>query len=162
MSTNPSSPDFEVVEVSRTAAAAPPNFAFDDAAMTEFLARMRNAVLATIRRDGSPQATPAWFHWDGEVVRISSPNWTRKVANVRRDERVSVCVDDQVSGTYVTMFGTAELVEGEHVRDESWPILLKYLHEDEARIRWQRINADNERVVIRVRPNKVVWRNDVR
>ncbi|WP_432995960.1 hypothetical protein [Dactylosporangium sp. CA-233914] len=41
-------------------------------------------------------------------------------------------------------------------------MLLKYLHEDEASVRWARINADNDRVVIRVTPKKVIWRNAVR
>jgi PPOX class probable F420-dependent enzyme len=132
--------------------------------MADFLARMRNAVLATVRSDGSPQATPVWYHWDGAVMRISTPGWTRKTHNVRRDGRVSVCVDDPLSGTYVTLFGRAELVEGDRelVRQESWPILTKYLHEDEARVRWARLDAQGDRVVIRVRPDKVIWRNAVR
>lgn len=155
---------FDVAEVPRTGAAAPPTFAFGDDQMADFLARMRNAVLATLRADGSPQATPVWYHWDGAVMRISTPGWTRKTHNVRRDARVSVCVDDPMSGTYVTMFGTAQLVEGdrEEVRRESWPILCKYLHEDEARVRWARIDAQGDRVVIRVAPDKVIWRNAVR
>ncbi|WP_433087243.1 PPOX class F420-dependent oxidoreductase [Dactylosporangium sp. CA-052675] len=153
---------FEIAEVPRTAAAAPPTFAFGDAQMADFLARMRNAVLATNRPDGSPQATPAWYHWDGRVMRISSPGWTLKVRNIRRDPRVSVCVDDQLSGTYVTLFGTAEIVDGPTVREESWPVLLKYLHEDEATVRWTRINAGDDRVVIRITPRKIIWRNAVR
>jgi PPOX class probable F420-dependent enzyme len=155
---------FEVAEVPRTNATAPPTFDFDDAQMADFLARMRNAVLATVRADGSPQATPVWYHWDGTVMRISTPGWTRKTHNVRRDGRVSVCVDDPLSGTYVTLFGIAELIEGDRelVRRESWPILTKYLHEDEARVRWARIDADGDRVVIRVTPHKAIWRNGVR
>jgi PPOX class probable F420-dependent enzyme len=164
MTDDPRTRTFDVAEVTRTQAAAPPTFAFGDDQMADFLARMRNAVLATLRADGSPQATPVWYHWDGAVLRISTPGWARKTHNVRRDARVSVCVDDPVSGTYVTMFGTAELVEGdrEEVRRESWPILLKYLHEDEARVRWARIDAEGDRVVIRVTPQRVIWRNAVR
>ncbi len=155
---------FEIEEVRRTSAAAPPTFDFGDSQMADFLARMRNAILATLRADGSPQVTPIWFHWDGRVMRMSTPSWAHKTHNVRRDARVSVCVDDPMSGTYVTMFGHAELIEGdpELVRGESWPVLLKYLHEDEAAVRWARIDADHDRVVIKIRPTKVIWRNDVR
>lgn len=151
-----------VSEVPRTAVAAPPTFTFEEERMATFLASMRNAVLATINPDGSPQATPTWYHWDGQVLRISSPEWTRKVRNIRRDPRVSVCIDDQVSGTYVTMFGTAELVEGNGVQDATWPVLLKYLHEDEAGVRWTRLSGNHDRVVIAVRPQRMVWRNSVR
>jgi len=155
-------PEFETAEVRRTPAAAPPTFAFGDAQLADFLARMRNAILATVRADGGPHATPAWYHWDGTVVRISSPGWTAKVSNVRRDPRGTVCVDDPLSGTYVTLFGRAEVVDGPTVREESWPILCKYLHEDEARVRWTRINAESDRVVIRINVSRAVWRNAVR
>lgn len=152
---------FEIAEATAATTAARP---FDDDQLAAFLARMRNAVLATIRADGSPQATPVWFHWDGAVMRISTPDWTRKTHNVRRDARVSVCVDDQVSGAYVTLFGRAELVEGDRelVRRQSWPILLKYFHEDEARARWARIDAKGDRVVMLIVPDRVIWRDGVR
>jgi PPOX class probable F420-dependent enzyme len=135
-----------------------------DARLDDFLARMRNAILATVRKDGGPQATPIWYHWDGEVMRMSTPSWTAKTHNIRRDERVSICVDDQVSGSYVTMFGRAEIIEGdpEQVRAETLPLLLRYLPPDEAAVRWTRINRDGDRVVLRVRPERIIWRNGVR
>jgi len=137
---------------------------FGNAKTADLLGRMRDAVLATVRRDGGPQATPVWYHWDGEAIRISTSGRTAKTHNVRRDSRVSICIDDQVSGAYVTIFGRAELIEGdpELVRRESWPLLLKYFHEEEAAARWARIDATHDRVVIRVRPDRVIWREGVR
>lgn len=134
-----------------------------DAQLAGFLARMRNAVLATVAADGSPHVTPVWYHWDGTVMRISTTAGTRKAHNVRRDHRVGVCVDDPLSGTYVTLFGSAALIEGDRelVRRESWPILLRYMHEDEAVARWARIDAEADRVVIVVTPHKLIWRNGV-
>lgn len=125
------------------------------------LARMRNAVLTTIRRDGSPQISPVWYFWSGETISISAPNWTAKVKNIRRDPRVAVCVDDPESGSYVSFAGVAELIEGPAVGEATWPLLLKYLHSDEAAVRWKRINANNERVVIVVRPATIISRSDV-
>jgi PPOX class probable F420-dependent enzyme len=126
-----------------------------------FLARMRDAVLATVSADGSPQATPVWYHWDGSVVRISSPRGMAKVRNIRRQPRVCVCIDDASAGTYISMFGVAEIIEGDAVAAQTQPILLKYLHEDEAAVRWARINAKGDRVVILVRPDKMVSRQSV-
>jgi hypothetical protein len=56
------------------------------------------------------------------------------------------------------MFGRAEIIEGDPhlIRTESWPSLLKYLHEDEATVRWALINAEQDRVVITLRPDKVI------
>ena len=151
-----------VDEARRSASAAPPLIEFGVPERENFLATQRDAILATINRDGSPHATPTWYHWSQGVMTISSPAGTQKVRNIQRDPRISVCVDDQVTGTFVTAFGRAEMITGEEVDGLTWPLLLKYLHQDEARTRWSRINADRDRVAIVLRPRRLVWRSGVR
>jgi PPOX class probable F420-dependent enzyme len=125
------------------------------------LQRMRNAVLVTVGLNGAPHVAPVWYLWDGERIRISTPATTRKVADIRADQRVAVCVDDQVSGEYVTIYGSAVVVDGEAVTELTKPLLLRYLPPDEAAARWARINADNSRVVIMVTPARTVGRENV-
>jgi PPOX class probable F420-dependent enzyme len=151
-----------VGEARRSASAAPPLIAFGSRERENFLASQRDAIIATVNRDGSPHATPTWYHWSDGAMRISCPESTQKVRNIERDPRISVCVDDQVSGTFITAFGRATVIRGDQVDELTWPLLLKYLHEDEARIRWARINADRDRVVIMFRPDRIVWRSGVR
>jgi PPOX class probable F420-dependent enzyme len=122
---------------------------------------MRDAVLVTVGSSGAPHAAPVWYLWDGEKIRISTPATTRKVADIRADQRVAVCVDDQVSGEYVTIYGSAVVVDGEAVTELTKPLLLRYLPPDEAAARWARINADNSRVVIMVTPARTVGRENV-
>ncbi len=117
----------------------------------------RNAVVATNRPWGGPQLSPVWFHWDGEVVRISTVTGTAKVRNIRRDPEVSVCVEDG-DDSYVTVYGLASLVEGDAVREETLILLRKYVSEDEALPMWERINRGGDRVVIVVRPERIVGR----
>ena len=131
------------------------------------LRRHRNATVATIGASGAPQLTPVWYHWDGEALTASLPGWTVKVANLRRDPRVAICVDDEVAGCYATLTGRAEVVEGrptdrEAVRDATMPLLLKYLPEPEADVRWSRIDADGDRVLIHLVPARILWRAGVR
>ena len=100
----------------------------------EVLRRPNVAIVATLRRDGTPHLTPTWVDTDGEHVLINTVEGRAKTRNLRRDPRVSVCVvdrDDQYSWVAVT--GTAELAyEGadEHLRelsrkygigDDDWP-----------------------------------------
>jgi PPOX class probable F420-dependent enzyme len=125
------------------------------------LERMRNAVLVTIGLNGAPHAAPVWYLWDGENIRISAHAKTRKVANVTADQRVAVCVDDQVSGEYATIFGSATIVDGGAVTELTKPLLLRYMPSDEAATRWARINADNSRVVILVMPARIIGRERV-
>jgi PPOX class probable F420-dependent enzyme len=126
------------------------------------LRRMRNGTLATLGASGQPHLGPVWYLWDGESVRISTPAWTAKVADVDADNRVAFCVDDQVSGEYLTIYGTALVIRDQRVDALTRPLLLAYLHPDEADARWARINADGSRVVIMITPTRVAGREHVR
>src|SRR4029077_4364580 len=58
-------------------------------------------VIATIREDGSPQATPVWIDYDGDNVLVNSAHGRTKVKNIERDPRATVTVlpaEDQQSG----------------------------------------------------------------
>lgn len=74
-----------------------------------FVAEQRFAVLATINADGAPQQTVMWYLLDGDEVVINTAAGRVKDANLRRDPRVSVCIEDGY--TYVTLSGQARLVE---------------------------------------------------
>jgi PPOX class probable F420-dependent enzyme len=72
-----------------------------------------HAVLATIKKDGSPQLSPVTVGVDaaGRVV-ISTRQTAYKVKHVRRDPRVWLCVfPDGFYGRWVQLDGTAEIVE---------------------------------------------------
>lgn len=126
------------------------------------LQRMRNGTLATVGASGWPHLGPVWYLWDGESVRISTPAWTTKVSDAEADNRVAFCVDDQVSAEYLTIYGLAAIIRDERVTELTRPLLLAYLHPDEADARWARINADGSRVVIMITPTRVTGRRDVR
>lgn len=72
-----------------------------------------HAVIATIKKDGSPQLSPVTAGVDaaGRVV-ISTRQTAYKVRNVRRDPRVWLCAfPDGFYGRWVQLDGTAEIVE---------------------------------------------------
>ncbi len=126
------------------------------------LGRMRNAILATTGPHGSPHLAPVWYLWDGEAVRISTVRTTQKVADILRDPRVALCVDDQVAGDYLTIYGMAALVDGQEVADLSWPLLSRYFHPDEASARWDRLDASHSRVMIFITPVSITGRAGVK
>src|SRR4029450_998738 len=49
-------------------------------------------VIATVREDGSPHATPVWIDYDGESVLVNSAYGRTKVKNIERDPRATVTV----------------------------------------------------------------------
>jgi PPOX class probable F420-dependent enzyme len=82
-----------------------------DAART-FLRQHGRSVLATHRRDDTPQLSPVTHAVDdnGHVI-ISSRETAYKVRNLRRDPRASLCaVADGWYGEWIQVDGTASVV----------------------------------------------------
>jgi PPOX class probable F420-dependent enzyme len=58
-----------------------------------FLAGQRTCRFATTGPDG-PHVAPVWFTWDGQALWVYSLTRSQRWANVARDSRVAVVVDD--------------------------------------------------------------------
>jgi PPOX class probable F420-dependent enzyme len=82
-----------------------------------FLAEPRNAIVIGLRRDGTPQATPNWFTWDGQQFFVSTTRKRAKYPIFKRDPRVSLLIDDAEARRYVAVAGTVE------VREDLEPLL---------------------------------------
>jgi PPOX class probable F420-dependent enzyme len=123
----------------------------------QFLGTEPNAIVATIQPDGQPQLTPNWYLWDGEAFWVSTVGWTVKVRNVRRDPRVTLCIDSgERRGNYVQVFGRCELHDGD-VREGTLALIRKYLTtEAEAQAHWESIAP--ERVLMKIVPDRWQWR----
>lgn len=80
-------------------------------AVEAFLAEPRNAILIGLRRDGTPQATPNWFNWDGEHFYVSTTRGRAKYPLFKRDPRATLMIDDQEGHRYVAVPGTVEVRE---------------------------------------------------
>jgi PPOX class probable F420-dependent enzyme len=66
------------------------------------------AVIATIRKDGSPHTAVTWYDWDGERVLVNMDAARLRLRNLRRDPRVSLTVMDAPDWyRQVTLFGRA-------------------------------------------------------
>ncbi|NJC14443.1 PPOX class probable F420-dependent enzyme [Micromonospora profundi] len=81
--------------------------------LLDFLRSRHRVVLMTTRADGRPQSSPvsAGVDAEGRLV-ISTYPERAKVANIRRDPRVSACVlSDDWNGPWVQLDGTAEVLD---------------------------------------------------
>jgi len=85
----------------------------DRAGLLEFLRPRHHAILMTTRKDGRPQSSPnsCGVDADGRIV-ISTYPERAKVANIRRDPRVTLCVlSDDFGGAWVQVDGVAEVLD---------------------------------------------------
>ncbi|MGC1215502.1 MAG: PPOX class F420-dependent oxidoreductase [Micromonospora sp.] len=89
------------------------NTRVDRDALNEFLRPRHKVVLMTTRSDGRPQSSPVSCGVDGVGRLVISTYPERaKVANIRRDPRVSACVlSDDWNGPWVQVDGTAEVLD---------------------------------------------------
>ena len=75
-----------------------------------YLRERQVGVLATSRKDGSPQQSMITYLFDGEHIVISTVKTSAKHHNVRRQPRVSLLVPD--GKQQVIVYGAAEVLEG--------------------------------------------------
>ncbi|GAA4631051.1 TIGR03618 family F420-dependent PPOX class oxidoreductase [Actinoallomurus vinaceus] len=85
----------------------------DRDALLEFLRPRHHGLLAAVRLSGRPQLSPVTCGVDGEGrIVISTYPERAKARNLRRDERVSICVlSDDWDGPYVQVDGRAEVLD---------------------------------------------------
>ncbi|HWM13561.1 MAG TPA: PPOX class F420-dependent oxidoreductase [Gaiellaceae bacterium] len=75
------------------------------------------AHLVTINRDGSPQVSVVWVGLDGDDIVSGHLREQQKLRNVRRDPRVALTLETQVTGSlglreYLVVHGRASIEEG--------------------------------------------------
>jgi PPOX class probable F420-dependent enzyme len=130
--------------------------ALAQAEIEQFLAERRNAVLGTIRKDGSPQLNPMWFHWTGEVFHISTTRTRFKYEHLKRDPRVTLCIDDVTGFKTVIVEGRATIVE-ENVEGPTRVIVEKYVDPEHVEARMARFRTE-PRVLLVIKPEKwISW-----
>jgi hypothetical protein len=126
------------------------------------LDRARTAKLATVRVDGRPHVAPVWFDLDGDKVIFTTWHETVKAANLRRDPRVCLCVDDDAPPfSFVQIEGTAALSDDlDDLRHWATRIAGRYMGADQAAAYGQRNGVPGE-LLVRVTPTKIVAQKNI-
>lgn len=134
----------------------------DSEALALLLARPRTAKLATVRADGRPHVAPVWFALDGDDLVFTTWHATVKAANLRRDPRVSLCVDDDAPPfAFVIVEGTATISENlEELRAWATRIAGRYIGPDLAESFGQRNGVPGE-LLVRVRVTRLIGQAEI-
>jgi PPOX class probable F420-dependent enzyme len=124
--------------------------------------RARTATLATVRADGRPHAAPVWFDLDGDTFVFTTGQDTVKGRNMRRDPRVTLCIDDDNPPFhFVIIEGTAELTsEDPDLLHWSSRIGGRYMGAERADEYGQR-NAVPTELLVRVTPEKILAHKNI-
>lgn len=121
-----------------------------------FLDGKQNAIIATIKKDGSPQLTPVWYRWDGEQFWVSITKDRAKYKNLLRDARVSLCIDDAETSTTVIATGKARLTE-DNLWADTRKIVERYRGPEQGAAYVKSMQDNKEpRVLVVLTPEKVI------
>lgn len=134
-----------------------------DAEWREFvMTGTRTGKVAVTRTDGRPHVTPVWFVLDSDDVVFTTDHDSVKAQALRRDARVTLCVDDQQP-----LYSFA-MIEGEAALSEDpgalrhWATVIggRYLGADRAEEFGARNGVPGE-LLVRVRVSRVIAVRDL-
>jgi len=130
------------------------------------------AKLATVKDNGSPHVVPIWFVLDNQKDRTSERaagdvvfttyDSSLKIRNIQRDNRVSICVDDQTPQfSFVTIFGRAKIYHIKQNELFKWAtkIAKRYMGKDNAETYGKR-NSTEGAVLVRIKTTKIIAEKD--
>lgn len=131
--------------------------------------------LGTVKKDGSSHIVPIWFVLNGgntsrssrkgedDNIIFTTDGTSVKAKNIQRDNRVSVCVDDQTPPfSFVIVYGTAKI---HHCKQSelfrfATKIAQRYMGKQNAELYGRRNSAEGE-VLVRIKPTRIIAEKDI-
>jgi PPOX class probable F420-dependent enzyme len=124
--------------------------------------------LATVKKDGSSHVVPIWFVLDSRNgkdlgnIYFTTFDGSVKAENIQRDNRLSICVDDQAPlFSFVTIHGTAKIYPYKQNEVMKWAtrIAERYVGKKDARAYGER-NSGEGAILVRIKPVKIIAEKD--
>jgi PPOX class probable F420-dependent enzyme len=126
--------------------------------------------LATVKKDGSSHVVPIWFvleyrNNEGNLGNIYFTTFigSVKVENIQRDNRISICIDDQTPPfTFVTIHGTAKVYTYKQKEVLKWAtrIAKRYVGKKDSKAYGER-NSGEGAILVRIKPAKIIAEKDI-
>lgn len=128
-----------------------------DSQRDTFLSAARIATIVSLNGDGSPTAVPVWFEWDGKTATVFTSRTSRKIGQLRKDNRVCLTVAEPagINEAWVTIEGTATIETSGGIELARRLAARYYTAEQVAAVMpgWEKM-ADRW-VVIRITPTRI-------
>ena len=123
-----------------------------------FLKPSHIVIVATIGRNGTPHLTPNWYAYANETLMISTTKERVKYRNLRRDNRMTVCIYSAPQAQdYVTLWGRVTIRDDESIWPDTRTIVERYVPTQGVEERMQQLRTQN-RVILDFKPERVLFR----
>ena len=118
----------------------------------DFLNSAKIARICTHNKDGTIHAVPVWFYYDNGEIVIGTPKASRRARNLRRNNNVTVLIDEVGSATRgVIIYGKASMDDKINDQD-AHSIFSRYMSQEEARGYWKGLSELTEWMKVIVKP----------
>lgn len=119
--------------------------------------------LGTINKNGTPHVVPIWYTVDEEDnIVFNTGGESVKAKNIMRDNRVRLCVDDQIPlFSFVLLDGIAQIerVETNEIYKWAKTIAARYMGDDKSEAYGKRNSGEGE-ILVRIKPIKILGQKD--
>jgi PPOX class probable F420-dependent enzyme len=130
------------------------------AQIDDFLSAPRHAVVGTNPASGgAPQLSPVWYAYEGGRLYISTTPDTAKYHNLKRDPRISICVDGGREDVRAVMiYGAAQLIEGDNplIEEMRWRIIRHYYDSEAEAREYLEATRDIDTALIVATPHRII------
>ena len=120
--------------------------------------------LGTINKDGRPHVVPIWYTLDEQDnIVFNTGGESVKAKNIKRDNRVCLCVDDQTPlFSFVIIDGTAQIKKEHSSEIYKWAkiIAARYMGDDKSE-EYGRRNSGEGEVLVRIKPTRIFGQKDI-
>jgi PPOX class probable F420-dependent enzyme len=108
------------------------------------------ADLALVLSDGTPQVTPVWFDWDGELITVNTARGRVKDKVLRRPAVALLIADPSNPYRYIQIKGTVVFESEQGAYEQICDLQMKYRGDREYPKR-----PGEVRVIYKIKPEKV-------
>ena len=119
--------------------------------------------LGTINKNGTPHVVPVWYTVDEmDNIIFNTDGESVKAKNIRRDNRVRMCVDDQTPlFSFVLIDGIAQIERVETSAVYKWAkiIAARYMGDDKSE-EYGRRNSGEGEILVKIKPVKTIGQKD--
>lgn len=119
--------------------------------------------LGTINKNGTPHVVPVWYTVDEmDNIIFNTGGESVKAKNIRRDNRVRLCVDDQTPlFSFVIIDGIAQIERVETSEVYKWAkiIAARYMGNDKSEEYGKRNSGEGE-ILVKIKPVKIIGQKD--
>ena len=130
----------------------------DNADIAAFLSGIQMAVMATINSDGSPHLSPNWYYYDGDQLFFVTTKERKKFYNLKKDQRISVCVyEPPLASNYVVVEGAAnvdDLVPTSELWRTARLVIERYVNAEDVENYIERWKTE-PRILVTITPKRI-------